>query len=278
MRTTGRSVPTVSTPISPTSCWCLSMVERCTRRSMAVFCGTCRTACSRTSSGSRSSADPAAPPPQTRLPERGAFDGGEEAAPPPGGAVRGGGNFRGGGTQEPRGGASMTLPLSSAPPPLPHPFPASPAAPPFFSGFPAASLKDDLDTYDLDFQYHFSWSARHKVAWGLAYRATRESDEDLSIVRFTPAVLNQSLYSGFAQDEIMLARRVYLTVGSKLEHNDYSGFEFEPSDRLQWHPESTQLLWGAISRAVRTPSRYDRDLLVPSGRLNAPPPFQFPTT
>src|SRR2546430_11640472 len=45
--------------------------------------------------------------------------------------------------------------------------------------------------------------------------------------RFTPTVLNQSLYSGFAQDEIMLARRVYLTVGSKLEHNDYSGLELD---------------------------------------------------
>ena len=161
---------------------------------------------------------------------------------------------------------------------LSQPFPASPAAPPFFSGFPAASLKDDLDTYDLDFQYHFSWGARHKVAWGVGYRATHESDEDLSLVRFAPTILSQTLYSGFVQDEIMLARRLHLTVGSKLEHNDYTGFEFEPSARLQWNPQSTQLLWGAISRAVRTPSRYDRDLTVPSGLINAPPPFQFPTT
>ncbi len=161
---------------------------------------------------------------------------------------------------------------------LSQPFPASPAAPPFFSGFPAASLRDDLDTYDLDFQYHLAWGAHHKVAWGLGYRATHESDEDLSVVRFSPTVLSQSLYSGFVQDEIMLARRVYLTVGSKLEHNGYTGFEFEPSARLQWNLESTQLVWAAISRAVRTPSRYDRDLLVPTGLINAPPPFQFPNT
>jgi len=71
---------------------------------------------------------------------------------------------------------------------------------------------------------------------------------------------------------------VYLTVGSKLEHNDYTGYEVEPSGRLQWSLDSRQLLWGAISRAVRTPSRYDRDLLVPTGLINSPPPYQFPST
>src|SRR5437762_13574085 len=76
----------------------------------------------------------------------------------------------------------------------------------------------------------------------------------------------------------MLARSLYLTVGSKLEHNDYTGFEFEPSARLQWNPQSTHLLSGAISRAVRTPSRFDRDLTVPIGLINAPPTSQLPTT
>ncbi|TLY53881.1 MAG: hypothetical protein E6K50_05215, partial [Gammaproteobacteria bacterium] len=220
----------------------------------------------------------AEPSPPNRLTVQGDFYSGAEDVAATGGAGLSGGNILGRWTHATPGGASMSLQLYYDHTHLSQPFAASPAAPPFFSGFPAASLKDDLDTYDLDFQYHFAWGARHKVTWGLAYRATRESDEDLSIVRFTPTVLNQSLYSGFAQDEIMLARRVYLTVGSKLEHNDYSGYEFEPSARLQWNPQSTQLLWGAISRAVRTPSRYDRDLLVPSGLINAPPPFQFPTT
>ena len=225
--------------------------------------------------GFRLDSEPSAP---NRLTVQGDFYSGAEDVPATGGASLSGGNILGRWTHEAPGGASMSLQLYYDHTYLSQPFPASPAAPPFFSGFPAASLKDDLDTYDLDFQYHFAWGARHKLTWGLGYRATRESDEDLSIVRFTPTALNQSLYSAFAQDEIMLARRVYLTVGSKLEHNDYTGVEFEPSARLQWNLQSTQLLWGAISRAVRTPSRYDRDLLVPSGLINPPPPFQFPTT
>jgi iron complex outermembrane receptor protein len=225
--------------------------------------------------GFRLDAETSAP---NHLTVQGDFYSGAEDVPATGGAGLSGGNILGRWTHATPGGASMNLQFYYDHTHLSQPFTASPPAPPFFSGFPAASLKDDLDTYDLDFQYHFAWGARHKIAWGLGYRATHESDEDLSIVRFAPTALSQALYSGFVQDEIMLARRVYLTVGSKLEHNGYTGFEFEPSARLQWNLESTQLLWGAISRAVRTPSRYDRDLLVPSGLINAPPPLQFPTT
>jgi iron complex outermembrane recepter protein len=224
--------------------------------------------------GFRLDAESSAP---DHLTVQGDFYSGAENVIATGGASLSGGNILGRWTHATPGGASMNLQVYYDHTYLSQPFPASPPAP-FFSGFPAASLKDALDTYDLDFQYHFAWGAHHKVAWGFGYRATHESDEDLSIVRFAPTALSQTLYSGFVQDEIMLARRVYLTVGSKLEHNDYTGFEFEPSARLQWNLESTQLLWAAISRAVRTPSRYDRDLLVPSGLINAPPPFQFPTT
>jgi iron complex outermembrane recepter protein len=156
-----------------------------------------------------------------------------------------------------------------------QPFAASPPAP-FFSGFPAASLMDTLDTYDLDFQYHLSWGGRQKIVWGLGYRATHESDEDLSVVRFTPPDLNQNLYSGFLQDEITLARNVQFTIGSKLEHNDYTGVEVEPSGRLQWNFDPKEMVWAAISRAVRTPSRYDHDLEVPTGLFDPPPPFKFP--
>lgn len=225
--------------------------------------------------GIRLDAEPSAP---NHLTVQGDFYSGAEDVPATGGAGLSGGDILGRWTHATPGGASMNLQFYYDHTHLSQPFVASPAAPPFFSGFPAASLKDDLDTYDLDFQYHFAWGARHKIAWGLGYRATHESDEDLSIVRFAPTVLSQTLYSGFVQDEIMLARRVYLTIGSKLEHNGYTGFEFEPSARVQWNLESTQLLWAALSRAARTPSRYDRDLLVPSGLINAPAPLQFPTT
>ncbi len=76
--------------------------------------------------------------------------------------------------------------------------------------------------------------------------------------------LEQSLYSVFAQDEIALGPDWALIVGSKLEHNAYTGWEVEPNGRLRWNFSPNQMLWAAISRAVRTPSRLDRDLAEPA--------------
>ena len=73
---------------------------------------------------------------------------------------------------------------------------------------------------------------------------------------FLPAQLDQRLYSGFVQDEIALRTDVTLTLGTKVEHNDYTGFEVQPSGRLQWNVTPKQTLWAAVSRAVRTPSQH----------------------
>ena len=222
--------------------------------------------------GFRMDAEPSG---QNRLTLQGDFYSGIEDFAAAGDGGLSGGNVLSRWTHTISADASMSLQFYYDHTHIEQPYAASPPAP-FYSGFPAASLTDDLDTYDLDFQYHFTWGERQKLVWGLGYRATHEVDEDLAIVRFLPPVLDQSLYSGFAQDEMMLSRDVYLTIGTKLEHNDYTGFEVQPSARLQWNLDPQQLLWAAVSRAVRSPSRYDRDLVVPTGLINAPPPYQFP--
>lgn len=159
---------------------------------------------------------------------------------------------------------------------LSQPFTASPPNPPYYTGFPAADLVDDLDTYDAEFQDHHGLNAWNDLVWGLQYRYTHESDEDLSVVQFSPPILDQSLYGGFVQDKIALWSGAYVTAGTKLEHNGYTGWEWQPSVRWQWSLPARQFLWAAVSRAVRTPSRYDRDLIVPSGLVNAPAPYRFP--
>lgn len=205
------------------------------------------------------------------------YNGTEQDGAADGEAGMSGGNVLGRWIHTVSDSTSMSLQLYYDHTYLSQPFAPSPAAPPYYSGFPAASLTDNLDTYAMDFQYNFGWGMRQKLTWGLGYRLTDEADYDLSVVRFSPPVLDQALYSGFLQDEILLAQNVYLTVGSKLEHNDFTGYELEPSARLQWNVDSAQLLWTAVSRAVRTPSRYDYDLQVVTGLGNAPPPYQFPS-
>lgn len=128
----------------------------------------------------------------------------------------------------------------------------------------AGLLADDLDTWDADFQYRFQLDERNRVQWGVAYRHTRDEVGNAPALAFLPRVLDQNLYSAFAQDEYALNDKLTVTFGSKLEHNDYTGLEVEPSARLQWSLTDYQMLWAAISRAVRTPSRIDRDLSEPA--------------
>lgn len=132
---------------------------------------------------------------------------------------------------------------------------------------PAGVLRDDLATFDLDFQHRLPASERHHLVWGLGARFTRNRLENSPALAFVPASLDQWLWSAFAQDEIHLREDLKLTLGSKFEHNDYTGFEVEPGARIEWHLPSNRLLWAAVSRAVRMPSRIDRDVSQPGPGL-----------
>jgi iron complex outermembrane receptor protein len=129
---------------------------------------------------------------------------------------------------------------------------------------PPGILTDDLDTLDIDFQYRSRLSATNEIVWGLGYRHTRDDVGNTAALTFLPAILSQNLFSGFVQDQITLPGHLLFTVGTKLEHNDYTGFEVEPSARLQCNVAANQSIWAAVSRAVRTPSRIDRDLSEPA--------------
>lgn len=129
---------------------------------------------------------------------------------------------------------------------------------------PGGTLKDRLDTYDLDFEHRLAFGQRNRIVWGLGYRFTHDIVTNSRPLGFFPPHLDHSLVSGFVQDEIALAQNVFLTLGTKLEHNDYTGFEVEPTARLRWSMSQKHMVWAAVSRAVRTPSRVDRDLKEPT--------------
>jgi iron complex outermembrane receptor protein len=121
---------------------------------------------------------------------------------------------------------------------------------------------EDRDTVDLDFQHRFPLGDRQSVIWGFGYRNTQDVTQDaLFYLDFNPDKRADDIFSYFVQDEITLYEdRLYLTVGSKFEHNDYTAFEFQPSGRLLWTPSPRHSLWASISRAVRTPSRAEDDV------------------
>jgi iron complex outermembrane receptor protein len=122
---------------------------------------------------------------------------------------------------------------------------------------------EELDTYDIDVQHRFNPGGRHDIVWGGGYRYSRDSVTNSAVLAFLPASRDLTLANVFVQDSFALSEQLKLTVGAKLEHNNYTGFETQPNVRVAWKPNEQVLLWSAISRAVRTPSRLDRDFFIP---------------
>ncbi|MEZ5690217.1 MAG: TonB-dependent receptor [Rickettsiales bacterium] len=136
----------------------------------------------------------------------------------------------------------------------------------FDSAFQKTSFFSDIaNTADLEFQHSWIGWDRQEITWGLGYRFINNDNEDSSAqYALTPHSRNDSLYSAFLQDKISLVTdKLYLTIGSKFEHNDYTGFEWQPSSRIAWLIDKDQTLWAAVSRAVHTPGRFNSD-----GRLS----------
>lgn len=120
---------------------------------------------------------------------------------------------------------------------------------------------EDRDTVDVDFQHRFSPLERHDLVWGAGYRLTRDAIDSTSTVGIRDSHRHDHLFSAFVQDQVELVEdRFWITFGTKLEHNSYTGWEFQPSGRFLWKPHEQHTLWGAVSRAVKTPTRADEDV------------------
>ena len=130
------------------------------------------------------------------------------------------------------------------------------------------TFTETLDIADMQFQYALQPIGMHQLLWGAEYRHGWDDLANSPYVAFLPANADRSWASLYAQDEMTLAADWRLTAGARLEHNDYTGYEFLPNLRLGWNFASDQLLWAAASRAVRSPSRLDHDTFVPGS-----PPF-----
>lgn len=122
------------------------------------------------------------------------------------------------------------------------------------------TLEETRQTGDLDLQHRFPLSEKQELVWGAGYRLLRDDFGNSLPFGLLPDSRTRHLYSAFLQDDITLqADRWRLIVGSKFEHNDFTGFELQPNLRLVFTPDDDTTVWGAVSRAVRTPSRVDND-------------------
>ena len=124
-------------------------------------------------------------------------------------------------------------------------------------------------TFDFDTQYHTKLSDRHDIVCGFSYRlCSLVVDTQGGAAQVVPPLNTFDDISYFIQDTIELRPdHVFFTTGIKLEHDNFTNFEYQPTVRLLWAPDDQTSIWGAISRAVRIPSVMERSLVFYGGLL-----------
>lgn len=141
----------------------------------------------------------------------------------------------------------------------------------------SSGISADVEAAAIDAQYNISPVPAHDIVLGAGARVTSDIFTPGPGTSFLdPAKKTLHTYNAFAQDTLALSPTLSLIAGLKLEDNSYTGLEYMPSARLAWRADANVLVWGAISRAVRTPSRVDTEL-VNSGVLSGGPDFMSET-
>ncbi len=123
----------------------------------------------------------------------------------------------------------------------------------------------DEKVADLDFQFFHNFSRDNQLIIGAGYRniqdrfrfsTTENQFGEFIPLFYSPKNRNNDLYTTFIQHKIgLVPDKLYLTIGTKFEHNDLTGFEYQPNAKLAYYPTRNQTLWASVSRAVRTPTR-----------------------
>ena len=124
------------------------------------------------------------------------------------------------------------------------------------------TFHDRMDIFDVEFQYDVPLPTQD-VLWGGGYRHARDETASGLLTAFIPGTRDLHWENVFVQDELRLRKNLDLTLGIKLDRNIYTGTEVLPNVRLAWKPGSEQLLWASASRAVRAPSRIDKEFFFP---------------
>lgn len=135
------------------------------------------------------------------------------------------------------------------------------------------TYKELRNIFDLEYTRHQEFASNQEVVWGAGYRLNLEKMDNSTTLTINKPERTDQVFSLFAQDTIsLIEEKLKFTLGTKLEHNTYTDFEVEPNARLSYKINDKNLVWGAVSRAIRTPSRLETDVITHSG-ANAPTQF-----
>ncbi len=142
------------------------------------------------------------------------------------------------------------------------------------------SLAVSRDTVDIELQHRISLGSRQNLVYGAGFRQTALDLTDSFFLNITGNDhLTSQTFNAFVQDEISLLKdRLSLTLGMKLEHNDFTDFELQPSGRLLWTPDERNSVWASVARAVRTPNFVETHLRINHTVFDQDGPGPMPPT
>jgi iron complex outermembrane receptor protein len=136
-----------------------------------------------------------------------------------------------------------------------------------YDQFSIPVLQRSSKTFDVDFQHFYNSSKDNQFIWGLGYRQIADDIEESTMlngvapVNYSPDHRNDQWFTAFIQEKFgLISDKLYLTIGSKFEKNEFTGFEYQPNARLAYYPSRNQTVWASVSRAIRTPTRAESDI------------------
>jgi iron complex outermembrane receptor protein len=135
-------------------------------------------------------------------------------------------------------------------------------------------FRERRDTFDVEAQHSFRWKETHETVWGASYRASIGDFAGVPTIVFDPARRTDDIAGLFAQDDWTLAGgRGRVTLGARLDWDDYTGWHPQPRVRAGWAIAPRHWAWAALARAVRPGSRLERDVLLTNATSATTPVF-----
>lgn len=131
----------------------------------------------------------------------------------------------------------------------------------------------EVSTHTIDFEFLNNFKRKglffnHDFIWGLGTRLVFDNVDETFTLSINDDSASRLLLSAFFQDQIeFVNERLFLTLGSKFEYNEFTGFELQPNVRMLYTPNDSNSLWASASRAVRTPSRVDEGIQIISDNI-----------
>lgn len=125
-----------------------------------------------------------------------------------------------------------------------------------------STYRYERTTIDIDYQFNHLKNNWHQLTWGFSYRWITDDYEGTYAFDLLEDELEYDQATAFIQDEFFITDNLTAILGVKLENTEFTDFEYQPTARILWNSSDELTLWGAVSRAIRTPSRGGRSILI----------------